>query len=503
MGPLKAGDQVSLAAGGARFPAGTVALVVQVFGGGALVEVTAADGVPERFEVPEEALDRTPRGGSLAGNPVPPSGAALAEPPSEATSPSTAGESWSPAMPAPTEGAAPGRDDWGFDETADGEAAGAATAETDEQAPAEKKVPFWKRDLSLGRKKGDASEATTELSAEAPPAEPEAPPVEAEAAPVEAEAAPAVAADTAPAEKKVPFWKREISFGKKKDAAAPDDEGASVVDGPERTPEADTTPATDVAGIGTAAESDTAVDEGVTRPDEPAAVAEPEPEPEPAAVEPEPAAVEAEPAAAEPDPEPEPVAAEPEPAAAAEPEPESRIEIVSEPDPEADEPRIEIAPEPEPEPEAAEPEPEPEPEAPEPEPEPDTKAAADSEAAPVDEAPAAAAAAAAASPEAEPAVEPAAEEPASSPKKKSNRKKSNASKKIPKEAPEAAAAGGQPKVGDEVELTVSGGRWNVGTKGTVVDVFSAGVIVEVADDDGRTERLDLPFEAVGPADAGS
>ena len=27
--------------------------------------------------------------------------------------------------------------------------------------------------------------------------------------------------------------------------------------------------------------------------------------------------------------------------------------------------------------------------------------------------------------------------------------------------------------------------------------------LEVADDDGRTERLDLPFEAVGPAQAGS
>ena len=56
-----------------------------------------------------------------------------------------------------------------------------------------------------------------------------------------------------------------------------------------------------------------------------------------------------------------------------------------------------------------------------------------------------------------------------------------------------------PKVGDEVELKVAGGRWDAGTKGTVVDVFSAGVIVEVADDDGKTERLDLPFEAVGPS----
>ena len=50
-----------------------------------------------------------------------------------------------------------------------------------------------------------------------------------------------------------------------------------------------------------------------------------------------------------------------------------------------------------------------------------------------------------------------------------------------------------------MELKVAGGRWDAGTRGTVVDVFSAGVIVEVADDDGKTERLDLPFEAVGPA----
>jgi uncharacterized protein Veg len=59
------------------------------------------------------------------------------------------------------------------------------------------------------------------------------------------------------------------------------------------------------------------------------------------------------------------------------------------------------------------------------------------------------------------------------------------------------AAEAQPKVGDEVQLKVSGGKWDAGTRGTVVDVFAAGVIVEVEDDAGRTERLDLPFEAVG------
>jgi uncharacterized protein Veg len=71
---------------------------------------------------------------------------------------------------------------------------------------------------------------------------------------------------------------------------------------------------------------------------------------------------------------------------------------------------------------------------------------------------------------------------------------------VPKEALAAAQGGDQPKVGDEVQLKVGGGKFNAGTKGTVVDVFSAGVIVELSDDDGRTERLDLPFEAIGPAE---
>jgi hypothetical protein len=67
----------------------------------------------------------------------------------------------------------------------------------------------------------------------------------------------------------------------------------------------------------------------------------------------------------------------------------------------------------------------------------------------------------------------------------------------------AAAAGADvpPVVGDQVQLKVGGGKYDAGTRGVVVDVFSAGVIVELVADDGRTERLDLPFEAVGPADA--
>ena len=35
----------------------------------------------------------------------------------------------------------------------------------------------------------------------------------------------------------------------------------------------------------------------------------------------------------------------------------------------------------------------------------------------------------------------------------------------------------------------------------VGDGFSAGVIVQLSDNNGNIERLDLPFEAVGPADA--
>jgi uncharacterized protein Veg len=73
---------------------------------------------------------------------------------------------------------------------------------------------------------------------------------------------------------------------------------------------------------------------------------------------------------------------------------------------------------------------------------------------------------------------------------------------VPKEAVAAAEpGGGPPKVGDAVQLKVSGGKYDAGTRGTVVDVFSAGVIVEFSDDEGRSERLDLPFEAVDPADA--
>jgi len=116
----------------------------------------------------------------------------------------------------------------------------------------EKKVPFYKREISLGGKKkkkekapqGKAIEAAAPVaaagatsaeaaSAEAPPAVPAAPaaaeaaapgaevPPAIPAAPAETVAAP-VAAPVVTPEKKVPFYKREISFGgKKKEKKAP------------------------------------------------------------------------------------------------------------------------------------------------------------------------------------------------------------------------------------------------------------------------------------------
>jgi hypothetical protein len=80
------------------------------------------------------------------------------------------------------------------------------------------------------------------------------------------------------------------------------------------------------------------------------------------------------------------------------------------------------------------------------------------------------------------------------------RKRSSGSRTVPREAVAAAATGDAPKVGDQVQLKVDGGKFDAGSRGKVVDVFSAGVIVELSDDQGRTERLDLPFEAIGPAD---
>jgi hypothetical protein len=454
--PLQAGDEVALVAGGARFPAGTVARVVEVFGGGALVEVVAVDGLAERFEVPEQAYERLEPG----------SGARL--------SGDSQGESWSPAMPAPANDAS---EDWGFDEASAG--AGTAVAE-DEPAAAETaeapkdKVPFWKREIGGKKKRGGDDLSPAEVGAASALA----------AAPI---------AEAATAEERPGFFKRVFGGGKATSADSEEATEAIEADTP-HTPEPEVTPATDVAGVGTAAESDTAIAESAPEPEPEAASAVEE---SPAAVEPEPAvedvAAQPEPIAAPPEPEPE-VVVTPEPAPEApDPEPEA-VEAAEpdvaapEPEPEASPPELEpvVEPEPEvvPEPEpVVEAEPEPEAAAPEPEvvPEPEPVVEADPE------------------PEVVPEPEPdAAEEPQPKPK----RKRSSGSRKVPKEAL-AAAAGidAPPTVGDTIQLKVSGGKYDAGAVGTVVDVFSAGVIVELTTDDGRTERLDLPFEAVGPADA--
>jgi sRNA-binding protein len=144
---------------------------------------------------------------------------------------------------------------------------------------------------------------------------------------------------------------------------------------------------------------------------------------------------------------------------------------------------------------AAEPEP---PAAPEPEPIASDEPEASAPAAPEPESSGADLGAGAAAAGAGAAPSGSADEPAEEPKPK--RRRSSGSRKVPKEALAAAGGDDQPKVGDEVQLKVGGGRFDAGTKGTVVDVFSAGVIVELSDDEGRTERLDLPFEAIGPAD---
>jgi hypothetical protein len=50
---------------------------------------------------------------------------------------------------------------------------------------------------------------------------------------------------------------------------------------------------------------------------------------------------------------------------------------------------------------------------------------------------------------------------------------------------------------DVVELQVSSGRWPARTRGTVVEVFHDGVMVEISDDEGRgLDFLELPRDAV-------
>ena len=447
---LRPGDQVVLTTGGPRFPAGTVAEVVEAFAGGALVEVKAPDGVGERFEVPNSAFEPASAGGG----------------------------SWSPAMPA-----AAGGEDWGFDEPGAAATAEAPAAEeAAPEAPAEKKVPWYKREIGGGKKKKEAEGAVAVGAAAA--------------------AGAAIAAsdrDDEEAEAKPGFFKRMFGGGSKADP-----ETAAL--------EGEPTPATDVAGVGTAAESDTAVAEGTT-PDEPIAGPEDVAGPAVIAAEPEPQAVEPDPEPVAPDPEPaasapDPIASEPEPAAS---EPEAPA---SDPDPVAAEPDASAS-----APEAAASAPEAEageaaPAASEPEPGPDSGSGDVGSGLAAGAAGGAAGAAAAAAAGGDDEPKPKRKRSSGSRKVPDaalaagengdaevapTRKRSSGSRKVPKEV--LAGVDAPPKVGDEVQLKVGGGRFDAGTRGKVVDVFSAGVIVELSDDEGRTERLDLPFEAIGPADA--
>jgi len=420
--PLRPGDHVVLTARGARHPAGTVATVVELFGGGARVEVTAANGVADRFDVPEQAYERAPAGGAANAT--------------EATNSPAAGESWSPAMPAAT-----GDDDWGLDEAQNGNSANGHHAAAD-QAPSEN-VPWWKREIGGGKKKSkDASEL--------------GPPV------------------NGSSNEKPSIFKRLIG-GRGKDEV----ETASVAPDSSTEPGPDTTAVTDVAGTADAPES--AVD--VTEP----AVESPVDE-APAQSPVDESPVDEAPAERAIDEAPAERAIDEAPAEPALDQPLAEPALDEAPaEPMADTHAATALESPIPAAEAAEPEPADEVSDP----------ALNGSQAPVvvepdrgtsGAEPSLGGAAAAAGL----GVDHAHAQP---------RKRSSGSHKLPKEVLAAIAPDTKPKVGDQVELKVGGGKYDAGARGTVVDVFSAGVIVELSGDNGRTERLDVPFEAIGPADA--
>ncbi|MET0510748.1 MAG: DUF4926 domain-containing protein [Thermoleophilaceae bacterium] len=50
---------------------------------------------------------------------------------------------------------------------------------------------------------------------------------------------------------------------------------------------------------------------------------------------------------------------------------------------------------------------------------------------------------------------------------------------------------------DVVELRVDSGRWEAGTRGTVVEVLDAGALVEISDGHGHTEEIiAVPHDAL-------
>ncbi len=95
----------------------------------------------------------------------------------------------------------------------------AATASAAPVAPATK-VPFYKREISFKRKPKAMKQApTVESAVDAPPAE--VPPAELPPAELPGDQPAPAEAPAAPPAPKVPFYKREISFGRKKSAQKP------------------------------------------------------------------------------------------------------------------------------------------------------------------------------------------------------------------------------------------------------------------------------------------
>jgi hypothetical protein len=479
--PLRAGDHVVLTARGARHPAGTLAHVVEVFGGGALVEVTAADGVTDRFDVPEQAYERAPAGG--ATNAI------------EATGSSAAGESWSPAMPAAT------GDDRSFDEPQNGNGANGRHAAADEAAT--EKVPWWKREIGGGKKKKPN------------------------------EAAELDAATNGASNEKSSIFKRLIG-GRAKDEA----ETAAVEPEAPTAPAADTTPLTDVAGTVDAAQSaadvaepavESAVDEAPAEsPIDPASAQSIGDEAPASSMDEPPAESTNDEAPAESTNDEAPAESTNDEAPVESTNDEAPVESTNDGAPalSMDEPPAESTNDEAPAESTVDEAPAESPIDPAP-----AQSVAEVQAATTPESrveatqggaatlsasnATAIAAPSAGEPEharpdwspvadgpATEAVEPAPADDVSDHAVHAHpRKRSSGSHKLPSELRAAIAQHAKPKLGDEVELKVGGGKYDAGTRGTVVDVFSAGVIVELTGDNGRTERLDVPFEAVGPADA--
>jgi hypothetical protein len=59
------------------------------------------------------------------------------------------------------------------------------------------------------------------------------------------------------------------------------------------------------------------------------------------------------------------------------------------------------------------------------------------------------------------------------------------------------AAATHPEVLSVVDLRVETGRWPAGTRGTIVEAFEGGALVEISDERGHTvDMLPLPYDAL-------